>query len=67
MLPATGSTITPAISCPNLAKHSFSVAISLYGSVSVCLAKSAGTPAEVASPSPLVNIPEPALTKSESE
>ena len=67
MFPATGSIITPAISLPNLAKHSFSASILLYGKVKVCFAKSTGTPLDVGSPSPKVSKPEPALTNNESE
>jgi hypothetical protein len=58
ILPATGSTIIQAISLPFSANTCLTCAKLLYSSVKVCLAKSAGTPAELGSPS--VNAPEPA-------
>ena len=65
MLPATGSTITHAISPPTSANTCRTCATSLYDSVSVCAASSGGTPGDVGTPS--VSMPEPALTSSESE
>ena len=65
MLPATGSTITQATSWPISAKAARTCAASLYASVIVCAASSAGTPGEVGTPS--VSMPEPAFTSSESE
>ena len=66
MLPATGSTITQAICAPTRGKQlAAPVRSSLYDSVSVWAASSAGTPGDVGTPS--VSAPEPALTSSESE
>ena len=64
MLPATGSTMTPAISRPASAKQRSSAATSLYGSVVVAAAIAAGTPAESGTPS--VSAPLPAFTSSAS-
>ena len=59
MVPATGSTMTPAISSPIFPKSSRTASASLYCSVSVYFARSAGTPLLLGLP--VVSIPEPAL------
>src|SRR5699024_967253 len=64
ILPATGSTITPAMSSPNSSKATFNDAKSLYGTDIVFLAIPSGTPGE--SSNPKVATPDPALIKSES-
>ena len=64
MLPATGSTMTQAISSPMLLEGGFHRVASLYGRVSVSAASAAGTPGEVGTPR--VSAPEPAFTSSES-
>jgi hypothetical protein len=65
MLPATGSTITQAISPPSSANAAWQASRSLKGSVRVCSASAAGTPGEVGTPR--VRAPDPALISSESE
>ena len=65
ILPAIGSTITHAIESPRALKSSVIAFLSLNETVRVCLAKSAGTPGELGTPS--VNAPEPAFTNRESE
>ncbi len=65
MLPATGSTMTAAISLPWRAKASRRASASLYGRTMVCLTTSSGTPAEEGAfcvVSAKVSRPEPALT-----
>ncbi len=64
MLPTTGSTMTAASCLPRAAKSFSAAARSLNGRVSVCFARSAGTPGESGSPS--VSTPEPAFTSSAS-
>ena len=64
MLPATGSTIIQAISSAYFSKIAFTSSMLLNDTVNVCLAKSSGIPGELGTP--IVNAPEPALTKSES-
>lgn len=65
MLPATGSTMMQATWSPISSKHCSTASGSLYGRVTVCSARAAGTPGELGSP--WVRAPEPALTSSESE
>jgi hypothetical protein len=60
MLPATGSTMMPAISSGCALKASATSSRSLYESTSVSLAMAAGTPADEGWPK--VNAPEPAFT-----
>ena len=64
MLPATGSTMTAAISSPRRAKTSSTAIASLKGTVSVSAAVPAVTPGLSGRPS--VATPEPACTSSES-
>ncbi|MNJ64666.1 hypothetical protein D3C77_606330 [compost metagenome] len=65
MLPATGSTMMQATSWPTSASIFSTASMSLNGRVRVCLAKAAGTPAELGTP--WVSKPEPALTSRLSE
>ena len=60
MFPATGSTITAAISLPRASKIARTAPTSLNGTVSVSAASAAGTPR--LSGIPKVAPPEPALT-----
>jgi hypothetical protein len=62
MLPTTGSVMIAAMVLPRSAKSFSTAARSFHGSVSVCFARSAGTPGESGSPS--VSTPEPAFTRS---
>ena len=64
MLPATGSTITAAISPARASNAARTAWLSLNGSTSVSAATAAGTPAESGLPS--VSRPEPAFTSSAS-
>ena len=64
MLAATGSTITAAIPSGLASKASRTDCSSLYWATSVCLTKSAGTPAE--SGTLVVSAAEPAFTSSPS-
>ena len=64
IFPTTGSIITQANSWPIFLKHSSRAETLLYSRVWVCLAVSAGTPAELGCPK--VNAPEPAFTNKES-
>ena len=60
MLAATGSTMTAAIFPLRALSRRRTAARSLYGRLSVCFARSAGTPGLSGMPS--VSAPEPALT-----
>jgi hypothetical protein len=62
MFPTTGSVMTAAMVEPVFAKSASTAARSFQGRVSVCLARSAGTPGESGRPS--VSTPEPAFTRS---
>ncbi|CFM05257.1 Uncharacterised protein [Bordetella pertussis] len=65
MLPATGSTITQAISAPCWLNAASTTARLLNSRVRVCATNSGGTPAELGLPK--VSRPEPALTSRLSE
>ena len=65
MFPATGSTITAAISSPRFAKARSTAARSLYGATSVSATAPRVTPAD--DDAPIVSTPEPLLTSIASE
>ncbi len=60
MLPAAGSTITQAIAPGCASNRACTLARSLNCAISVCLARSSGTPAELGCPN--ASAPLPALT-----